>query len=595
MNKFKFMSGSLVLLLMSVFVWSCKDDFTDEDLLTLQNDLQKDSIALTIQVFNGTISARSANGRSEGTEGLANIAISLTAQGRKLTGTTDADGQASFWVQPGSVTGTLKATGFTTINFQLSVNESENGSQNNASVQLPVFETTGARVARVTGIVQAETNLLNSTRENAPDGVTIAFSPNFNNATLLDGNASGADVDKFIVEGTWIASVTNGSFTIDLPTALDGVSYTYTIADFIADQTLAINNYTGEVAGSIRGSVTIPSVFSNSITAATVPTISALQLDIEAPPASFTTAATATAPVLAASDVNGNATNSFADFLNTTGFTVVSGGSGYPASSNSIAVTVTPVGGAPTTNAILYAQSNANGQITGIMGAGTDPDGAGPLAASVYGAGYRGRATLTIGGGTGAIVVPNYSSSLESLTLTAGAGYVLAPTLSVRGLDVNGNSIEATGSTTISGGSIVSFTAPGQAFSSITSMTFIPVVRNTATFNSGLWTVNAQGEISVAGNGLTTGGSGYNPAVAPAVTVRNLRTGGIGAAVIAEMSGGSVNTLTVTNPGSGYFTGNANFPTATGFTLPATNNLIPGVARVINIYCGTGAPVRPVQ
>jgi hypothetical protein len=218
---------------------------------------------------------------------------------------------------------------------------------------------------------------------------------------------------------------------------------------------------------------------------------------------------------------------------------------------------------------------------------------------------------LSIPGGSGAIVVPNYVSTLASITLANGAGYVLAPTLSVRGLDINGNAVEDESSTTINGGAIVSFTTPGQLFASITSMSFRAVNRARATA-TGAVTVNTFGQITAL-PALATNGSGYNPNVAPLVTVRNLRTGGSGAIVIAEMSAntpGSVANILLNDGGTGYTVGVANFPIGTiPFSVVTANGLTggnsatptiltslrPGLTRTLNLYAGTGTRTRGVQ
>jgi hypothetical protein len=618
MNKSKLFLGGILMLAMSMVIWSCKDDFTEEDQLKLQADLDQkslnanqDSVALSIQVYNASTSAGTSGGR---TTGLTGIAVKLAANGKVLSGTTDADGLVNFYVRPGSVSGSLTATGYTTVNFTLSVDRPSVSTSNhltNASVTIPTFATTGATVSTVSGTATFEGDLTNNTRENMT-GVTVSFVPSQTSLETYYSSvtSSGADIDKFSIESNFITTITNGAYTINLPVGINGLDYTYTVSDFTANQTIAINNYENDVAGTVRDVVTVPAVFSMSsaITSlaasnfTTIPTVASVQVDIDLPPAAFTTAATATAAILSASNVDaGN------------GFTILSGGSGYTASSSSIAVTVTPIAGnTPTTTAILYANSNASGQITSINAAGFDPDAAGPLVASDYGAGYRGVSTLTIGTG-GAIVVPKFANTVSSITMTGGAGYVLAPTFSVRGLDVNGVSIESTGSTNISGGAVVSFTSPGTAFSKITSMTFIPVTRVRAVANQGNFSANSIGQISNAGTGITTAGSGYDPATPPAVTVRSLRArsaGATNATVISEMSGNTVNQLTVLVQGTEYSTVGANFPAAGTFqnfsivagvatagsagTPGVTNGLRPGVTRSIHFHAGTGTRLKGV-
>lgn len=618
MRTFKLITGVITLITCSLLIWSCKDNFTQKDLLTLQakidSDKLKDSVALSIQVYNGTISARSSGGRSSGIQGLTGITVSIAADGKKKTATTDADGLVSFIVVPGTVSGVLKGAGVTTINFTLTITKAGTEKLTNASVALPTFETTAARAAKVSGTVTAELNLLNNTRENAPDGVAISFSPDFTSSSFLNQGSTGVSINKLSIEGTFITKVTSGAYSIDLPTSADGLNYTYAVSDFTADQQIAINNYEGDLAGSVRASATIPAVFSMStaFTALTVnnnttiPQLSSLQIDIDAPPAAFTTAATASNPVLSPARVDG---------LGTGGFTILSPGSGYPLSSNQIAVTVTPAtGNTPTTNAVLYASSNSFGQIIGILGNGVDPDGAGPLAASNYGAGYRLRATLTVGGGSGTIVVPNYASTLDTYTGTNGAGYVLSPQLVVRGLDARNNSVEDASNTSISGGTVVAYFVPSQLFSSINSIFYRPAARSAASWASSDFTANTFGQIKInSGDGLTTSGSGYNPSVSPVVTIRSIRAGGTGASVFAEMSTstpGVIANLVITDGGSGYTIVNANYPTTTtNFTIltgsgttqgsastpGVVTSLKPGLTRNMNFHAGTGTRIRSAE
>ena len=593
---------------------ACSDNFSEKDFLAQQKKLQEgDSIPLTIQIYNGTITAKGSggnDGRVEKTSGLTGINVTITMNGKKKTAVSDVDGFAIFFVRyPSSISGTLAGTGFATMNFTLSVSVNDLsgilGSTTsakpltNASIALPVFENTGARAARVSGTVTAELNLLNNTRENAPNGVTVSFSPNFVGEPFIDQEAVGVAIDKLAFEGVFIATVTNGAYTIDLPTTVRGFPYTYTVSDFTADQTIAIDRFEGDAVGSVRASATIPTVFSMSTLFSgltdsnftTVPSsVNSLQIDIDAPPASFTTAATASAPILAPAQVASN-------------FTILAAGSGYPLNSNTIAVTVTPLGGVPTTNAVLYAVSNASGQITGILGNLVDPDGNGPLAPSNYGAGYRGRATLAVGGGSGAIVIANYSSTLETISFLGGAGYPVAPEIVVRGFDVNNNSVEASTGTFINNGSVVNYSVLGQPFSSITSLTFRSVPRVNAVWAVGEFATNVLGQISIPfGDGLIVNGngSGYNPSVSPGVTVRSIRPGGTGANVFAEMAGGSVNTLVVIDRGAGYSNTPANFPiTSVPFTVltgdDSGSSLKPGVTRNVNFYAGTGTRTRGVN
>ncbi|NJN40967.1 MAG: hypothetical protein HC811_00670 [Flammeovirgaceae bacterium] len=291
-------------------------------------------------------------------------------------------------------------------------------------------------------------------------------------------------------------------------------------------------------------------------------------------------------------------------------FTVLAPGGGYPVSSTSIPVTVnggdfdSGVPGAAA--AVLTANSNAAGQITSIGG--------------TLGFGYRSQATLTIGGGgTGAIVRVNYSSSVASpfgsgttsgTTITAGgSGYFIAPNVLFRGFDFNGQAVEgsATGEL-VSGGALVNFTSPGTTFAFLSGPPIIQPV-NPATSTVSFYNINNNGVLT--GVFLNSGGAGYNPGIPPVVTVRDLRTpGGTGAQIHASTStAGTVDNFVVITGGSAYSTtSTANFPSSAESFLFTTENdggdlednrtiivLRPGVNRIISVHYGTGIRSRGVE
>ena len=637
MNSIKLLFGAVFLLVTSFAIWSCKDDFTEEDLLRQQakNDslaavqaaelsTEQDSVALSILVFNASSTSRTAGGRTSATQGLAGLTIKLNTQGSTKTATTTTEG-ANFWVQGGSVSGTVSGPGVATANFTISVTEAEDFEDNsengetvtNAAVELPVFTNAGALATVVSGVVTYEGSLLNDTRETVPNGTVISFEPSaaslagyYNTGGSYQGpstpgSGGGADIDAYSLEGNFTATTTNGAFSITLPTGANGLIYNYVFQDFSADQSIAINNYENEPANFTRAVITMPTRFTiatgtPSGTFGGVPTVSPIQVDIADPPAAGSGAAVTVsllpAPLTFALTTGPTVAS---------GFTVVASGSGYPATSTTVPVTV--VGGdfdaaiTGATAANLTATTNALGQVTSITGTST------------LGTGYRSQATLTVGGGgTGAVIRVNYSSTVASTfgtnaagtsgtTITAGgSGYDQIPTLAIRGYDILGNYIESETSTvSIANGAVVAIAGSG-TFAKLVATSpavFRTPARTTAI--AGATSANALGEVTTTSISGTTG-AGYSLATPPTVTVRALRTG-IGAAIGAAVAtSGAISSLYIISRGSGYPTmANANYPTATGFSILGTATgatLRPGVAYTVNAYYGTGTTrTRGVQ
>lgn len=607
MNKNKLFFIVSLLALISIVTWSCKDEFSAEDQLRLQAELdaeakkntqEKDSIALSIQIYNASVSTHSTGGKTSGIQGASGLSVKIAAGGTILSGTTGEEGIVNFWVQPGAISGTVSGAGFATANFTLTVTEaedtesSESGEQStNASVVLPVFANTGTTTAKVSGLVTYEGNLLNSTQETVPNGTAVTFKPT---PTSLQAYYTGitstqADIDAYSFEGNFIATTTNGLYSITLPSGANGLDYTHTFNEFTADQSIAINNYLNEPAGSVRAVVAIRTNFGANVGAgANAPVVLPVQLDIAAPPPAGT-GATVNLRLLPQTVTGAGA----APF-----FTVMAMGNGYPLGSVSVPVTVNggdfdaTVPGA--TAAVITANTNSIGQVTSIN-------------ITNAGFGYRSRPTLTIGGGgSGAVVRLNWTSPIASHTFANGASTITAggsgyheantPNILVTAQTSTGESTSFTVATSVSSGAVVGLTPGVETVSSITSAVVVSPTRTNAI--AGAATINSAGELASLA-ALTDGGSGYANTPAPTVTVRSLRSGGSGALVIAEMNNNhTVSGLNIVSRGSGYSTlTNANFPTnAPGFTpASASITINAGQERVLDAYYGVGKRTRDVQ
>lgn len=606
MNKNKLLFFASLLLLISVVTWSCKDEFSAEDQLRLQAELdeqarlnaqndskEKDSVALSIQVYNASVSTHSFGSKTSGVQGAAGLTVKISAGGAILSQTTSAEGIANFWVQPGTISGTVSGTGVATANFTISVSEVEDyeneeaGEQaTNASVVLPVFSNTGPTTARVTGQVTFEGNLLNSTQEVVPNGTGVTFRPSPGSIQVYygTGTTGTTSIDAYSFEGTFTTTTTNGAYSVNLPTGADGLTYTYVFNDFSADQSIAINNYVNEPISSVRDVVTIRTNFGQGVgSSPNPPIVSPVQFDIQAPPAAGTGATVNLRLMPQGVTGTGNPDA-----------TVMAGGNGYPTSATDVPVQIN--GGdydasVPfATPAVITANTNALGQVTSLNVA--------------TGFGYRTRPTLIIGGsGSGAIVRLNWTSTIATDSYTNGPSTVTAggsgyhennpPEILVTGFSPQGEVTSFTIGSDVASGAVVGINPGLETISSVTSAVVVSQIRTNAFANT--YSVDSFGELlSVT---ISDDGLGYDDTPAPTVIVRGLR-GGSGALVTAEVKNHEVNTLNVMSHGSGYSPlSNANYPTASQVFSPssAAITLSAGQEKVLDAYYGTGKRSRDIQ
>src|SRR5262245_1295276 len=103
MNKNKLLILGSLLMILSVTIWSCADEFSAKDQLLLQAELdeqarqnakndaeEKDSIALSIQVYNASTSSHSTGGRTSGIQGASGVSVKIAAENTVVTQTTSA-------------------------------------------------------------------------------------------------------------------------------------------------------------------------------------------------------------------------------------------------------------------------------------------------------------------------------------------------------------------------------------------------------------------------------------------------------------------------------------------------------------------------
>jgi hypothetical protein len=637
--KKQFIKNFLIITgIFSVVVWSCKDDFTEEDLLTQQSEINQqnqayaDSLAAaqqahadsmnlrrvqyTITVYNASIAAANTGGRTTGVTALDGASVSITTNGAVQTLTTDANGMVVFENVPlGSVAGTVSLADFTTVHFISNLRTPPSSDPLlQAGTLIPLFATSGENTATISGKATYEGNLLNNTEETVPDETVVSFmidieDPSFESAYLNREQAFNdlGQLSSIAFEGNFTTTTTGGAYSIELPAAPQGLVYKISFSDFTADQTIAINNYINEPAGSVRDVVTIPTLFSQSRASAmtgdyiNIPVLNSVQADIAAPPASGTGAAM-TAKL--------RATSFDAGF----GHVVMASGSGYAVNSITIPVTVSGGDYDATVTGATPADMTA---ITDAAGRVTD------LNVTNAGWGYRSRPTITVGGagGSGAVIVSNYVSlvaplygdfgddtgaSSGTVLTSGGSGYVVPPKALFKGITAAGFEETVESNTEILNGSVVDVASPVTGFRSAPTVEFKNIKR---TQSFAIVTGIFSGEIT--GAGINNAGAGYNPLAPPAITFRDLK--GSGANAIANLKVDLTGSLTlgvsIVSTGSGYSElMGANFPVlATPFSIKTAvgngsvanpENFVQvktGTTRTINAYYGTGTRERIVE
>jgi len=543
-------------------------------------------------------------GRIKNVNAQAEATVTISQYGQTTTSMT-TNGVVSFPnCRIGTTNVVVQMNGFTTINFRTSLTPTDtifSGSPNTirqVSTMVPIFATSGAgNTAQIQGTVTIENDMTNLTPELAPAGTVVsaninANDPNFQ-TTYLTRDGKAGSIISIAYEDAFATTTLSaaGTYTLTVPASINQLPINVVLTDVILKQRIYINNYVG--APFVNPSVdSILTTFSQTnlagIDNTTIPSVFPVTVTIAGPPAQGSGAA-ATAILKASSIDAGN------------GFQILNPGAGYPASSNTIQVTVS--GGnfdnsvTNATAASLSATSNANGEIVAITG--------------TTGIGYRGMATLTISGGTiSAVVQPNYASTIANLGATAnpsdgstinagGSGYVSAPTARILGMGTAGY-VNVTTNTTLVQNAVASinFGAIANTFSIPPVVTFDAQSVVTATAK-----VNGISAGQITSFSVINPGQGYDPnGTAPQVTVNALApAGGSGVIVNAVMAAGKLSSINVLYGGSGYANNNANnhgnYPNAfTPFTnSPNVLYVTPNGSYVRDMYYGTGYRPTNIQ
>ncbi len=591
-NNYRYLlMGLMMAVFSSAVMLSCKDDdpslaeLRDDKIAYLADSLrvsdslrrlnQAGVVNYAITVVSGSTSTlfKSTSSRTNGVDAVVGDAFVTIGQfGKVVTDTTDASGMVvlnGFF--RGAVNITVAKPGFTTASFVVAVknqDDTENGTINFVGNIIPIFETTGANTATISGLSRIQSDLTNTTLETVPTGTTLTVSIDAKAASFrtrflepLDNTDETGDntvilagriLDAAYSTGIVGATAADGTYTVTVPSAIDGLPLTIAYSD-IALNRLAFtdsndpnsNNRTfseraiykqGGVPTAIPAAagVTVNFISGTGATAASEITSPGTIESISVTEGAFGWTGTPTIVI------NGNGSGATATATVTggvlTGITLVNKGSGY-----SGLVTVDIRSGSGATAAV--GSLNDDGTVTGVV-------------VTNSGTGYSVAPTVTFSGGgtptTPATAVANISGGrVTGITITnPGAGYASAPTVTLTGGTTTGIAATVDPTARFSGKSIGTVTIGSAG----TGYSFAPAVVFGAPQIVG--GTRATGTVSidpvsgtVTGIQVTNAGSGYT--AAPSVTLYTY-LGGVTPSADAILTGSPVTSIAVTAQGNNY-------------------------------------------
>ena len=259
-------TGIFILISIGFLVSSCKDQFTEKDLLELQMQLanKQDSLnaARQLEALNAAGELVSYQVKVVNTDGVGieNLEVSLGSAASdgtldKQTLTTDTEGQVYFSrVAVGGNNLTITGNNIIDAHLTLDFGPLQEGVHyeiiNGNVIPKPVVEnsvitviSTNTATATVSGVVTIETDLTNSTPEVPQDVVITA---DFNDNLVVN---SSININYFFatnnVQNIGSATVDNttGAYSMAVPA---GVNFNLTVPDIQANQRIAINGINGQ-------------------------------------------------------------------------------------------------------------------------------------------------------------------------------------------------------------------------------------------------------------------------------------------------------------------------------------------------------------
>ena len=247
-----------------IAVLSCKDNFSEEDFLRLQQQLarQRDSLNAVQQgqqakdaglLLSWTIQVQDNRKPVQGAQVAVKGGSSDSTQA--FSASTDADGIVTFTNVPvGREIVRITKTGYLTANLAVEFDANQliyTGStympiRRAESSIIPLFSVTSTETATINGTATVETDLTNSTREKAPSGTVIRanISEALQQANLIYPESSDPSINttqrilSYAVEGGENIGVgtvdASGNFSLRVPALSEGTQVTFIYDNFQA-------------------------------------------------------------------------------------------------------------------------------------------------------------------------------------------------------------------------------------------------------------------------------------------------------------------------------------------------------------------------
>ncbi len=288
----------LLALVFGLVTKSCKNDFSEEDVLQSQKELTQEQAkenAAAITLASGLLDYSITLHDDESPVAEATITITNQKDGSVATSTTDQNGNAVFVdILLGGYHVAVSATSFANFSYMVGFGSPLEGvhyqNTNNKIVpietseasKIEVFRLDGESTATIKGVVSIETDLTNNAPE-VPQDITIRANldaeVNAQHSRLESSNGVGNT--SIYIEGSFtftqgnigIALVdnTSGEYSMQVPANVKGAEIDLLFPLVEAGQRLAYSNINGaDVAPQVG---VLPAVFGPDITPTTTPAI----------------------------------------------------------------------------------------------------------------------------------------------------------------------------------------------------------------------------------------------------------------------------------------------------------------------------------
>ena len=309
-----FISGVFLAL---VFVFSCtKDEFTEKNATQAQKDIisHQDSIdhardslnniggiiqySVSVIPVDGSTGFVGGQKSAETIEMLAGATVSVSQHGVVLTKTTDESGIAVFHdLRVGTINVNVRATDYTTVNFIAQITPENDPGVNSyydvlrhAATMVPVFSL-GENTSTISGELTYETDLTNTEPEIA-SGVTVIAMLDVDNDDFKKNyfediwDESFGEYHAKIVQIAYAdlvkSAVTDaaGAYSIEMPSAADGLPIKMEISDVAVDQQLLMNTVNNQ---PVHGVQTIRTIFNTNNVVSNIPFVRAAYVEFSVP------------------------------------------------------------------------------------------------------------------------------------------------------------------------------------------------------------------------------------------------------------------------------------------------------------------------